>query len=494
MNDAFAQGYDYFARGYGAQLAASESAQRIAEVNAEITSLLNEIQSLGTNKSVEFLSGDIAEFLHAKTFNIDAILSDSTNRAKVPRTTSFASPDVVLNSGEQFQVKYYADGVQSAKAQSTSFEQSLKYSKTQRGAERAIAETGASVKDPIYKNMKRVIPEGQTEEATRHLKRQIATESQRRPEEVPRYQDTLDNLSDVVSDEDGISSKPISREESKQIASEAKQHDLDLSEHGISAEQMLKVRHVLSSSLKAGMSAAAIAAVLKTAPYVLAAIQEAYANGEVDIDHIKGAGTDVLTTSGGAFISGALSSAIVESMHAGLLGDVFKEASPGVVASATVIAINACKNGIKVANGEMDKREFADSVFRDAFVSMVALSGGALGQAALPIPAIGYLLGSFMGSLLGGVAYGAGQDIFMSFSIESGLTFFGLVEQDYELPESTLKEIGVDVFEYDRFEYEQAHIDYFEPGIATIGLIRPELEFSFPRRGVIGVGKVGYIA
>ncbi|NGM17503.1 hypothetical protein GMI70_05750 [Eggerthellaceae bacterium zg-893] len=493
MKDAFAQGYDFFARSYGAHLAANDSAQRIADVNAEIANLFSDIESLGTSKSVDFLSGDIVEFLHAHTFNIDAILSESANRAEVPRVTSFASPDVVPKSGESFQIKYYANGEKSASAQSVSFEQSLKNPKTQHGAEKAIAEEGASLKDPIYKDMKRVIPEGQTKEAKQYLTKKIAKESQERPAEALRYQDTLNNIGDVVSDEEGITSKTFSREESKQIAREAKEHNLDLAEHGISAEQMLKVRHILSSSLKVGMSAAAIAAVLKIAPYVLLAIQEVHSNGEVDIDHIKNAGTDVLSTGGGAFISGALSSAIAESMHAGVLGEAFKEASPGIAASATVIAINACKNGIKVASGEMNTHEFADTVFRDAFVSMVALSGGAVGQASFPIPAIGYLLGSFIGSLLGGVAYGAGQNIFMSFAVDSGLTFFGLVDQSYELPESTLREIGIDIFEYDRFEYEQAHIDYYEPDTASIGLTRPELEFTFPRRGVIGIGRVGYI-
>lgn len=496
ISDAFLEGYDYFARSAGAQVAASVSSQRIADVNSEIANLLKDIESLGTNKSVDFLSGDIAEFLHARTFNVDAILNDSANRATVPRTTGYATPDVVLKSGEEFQIKYYSDGPKSAKAQSVSHQQALKNPSTSRGAERAIAESGSNPNDPIYKDMKRVIPGDQTEDAERYLRRKVSEESIKRPDEVERYQDTLDNLTDVVSDDEGNSSKRISREESKDIAREAKQDELDLSEHGISTEEVIKARHILKHSLKAGMSAAMIAAVLKAGPYIISSIQELHANGELDFDHLQEAGSDVLETGAAAFITGAISSAVVEALQSGKLGEAAKGADPAIVASLTVIAINAARNGFKVAKGDMEAREFADCVVRDTFVSALALVGGSIGTAALPaLPMFGYLLGSFLGSAIGGITYKAGQDLFMSFAVSNGITFFGIVEQDYQLPDEVLKELGVEVFDYEQFDYEQPSIDYFEPGKARFDTIEPmRIEYSFPRRGVIGIGKVGYVA
>lgn len=496
LTDAFMEGYDYFARSSGAQVAASVSSQRIAEVNAEIASLAKDIADLGTNKSIDFLSGDIAEFLHARTFNVDAILNDSSNRATVPRTTGYATPDVVLRSGEEFQVKYYTDGQSSAKAQSVSHEQALKNPSTGTGAGRAISEGGSNPSDPIYKNMKRVIPGGQSEDAKRYLRRKISEESIKRPDEVERYQGTLDNLTEVVSDEDGISSKRISREESKQIARESKQDELDLSEHGISAEDMVKAKHILKHSLKAGMSAAMIAAVLKAAPYIISSIQELHANGELDFDHLQAAGSDVLETGASAFVTGAISSAVVEALQSGKLGEAATGANPAIVASLTVIAINAARNAYKVAKGEMEARELADCVVRDSFVSALALLGGTAGAAALPIlPMFGYLLGSFVGSAIGGITYRAGQDLFMSFAVSNGITYFGIVKQDYQLPDEVLKELGIEVFEYEQFSYDQPSIDFFEPGKANFDTIEPlRIEYSFPRRGVIGIGKVGYVA
>ena len=160
-----------------------------------------------------------------------------------------------------------------------------------------------------------------------------------------------------------------------------------------------------------------------------------------------------------------------------------------------MVAVNAIRNGVKVAKGEMDNREFADAVVRDTFVSAVALAGGAVGQAALPmVPMIGYLLGSFVGSAVGGITYNAGQSLLMSFAVEKGITFFGIVDQDYELPESTLESLGIEVFEYERFMPDSASIDKFSPDVLRLDPTSVDTyRISFPKRGVIGFGKVGYI-
>ena len=82
----------------------------------------------------------------------------------------------------------------------------------------------------------------------------------------------------------------------------------------------------------------------------------------------------------------------------------------------------------------------------------------------------------------------------MSFAISNGVTYFGLVDQDYRLPDEVLKELGLDVFEYEHIDYDAVYIDCFEPETACIGTIRQDgITYSFPRRGVIGLGKVGYV-
>lgn len=495
MDAGFVEGFEYFAQNAGAQIAANGSAERIVLAEEEIAALAEAIEVLGTNKSVDFLSGDIAEYLLAHTFNIDAILSESENRATVPRVTSFASPDIVLNTGEEFQVKFYADGAKSARAQSVTYREASNNPSTKAGAAHVIAQGDVDPNSPIYKGMGRVIPKDQKADAELFLDRKAAKESVTRKSNARRYVETKENLTEVVEDRRGVASKSFSREESKQIAREAKEGNLNLEDYGISMDQMIKARHILASSIKAGMSAAMIAAVLKAGPLLVSCVEELVATGEVDLDRLQDSGTDLATNSGAAFVTGSISSAIVEAMHSGLLGESAKDLNPSIVASATVVAVNAIRNGVKVAKGEMGNREFADAVVRDTFVSAVALAGGAVGQAALPmVPMIGYLLGSFVGSAVGGITYNAGQSLLMSFAVEKGITFFGIVDQDYELPESTLESLGIEVFEYERFMPDSASIDKFSPDVLRLDPTSVDTyRISFPKRGVIGFGKVGYI-
>ena len=82
----------------------------------------------------------------------------------------------------------------------------------------------------------------------------------------------------------------------------------------------------------------------------------------------------------------------------------------------------------------------------------------------------------------------------MSFCVETGFTMFGLVDQNYELPDDVLKEIGVEVFEYDRFEIERFDASTFEFARMDVDRFEPvRLKMTFLRRGVIGINSVGYV-
>lgn len=494
MSDGFKDGYEFYVRAAGAQLAALTESARIEAIDREIGKLYREIAELGTNKTVETLSGDIAEFYHADTFNIDAILNDSSNRAYVPRVNTFASPDVVLDTGEAFQIKYYADGAKSARAQAVSLEEASRNPHTSSGAIKTLASDGATGSDPIYDGMGRLIPDDQLTEADAFLDKKIAKESVVRPDEVRRYSETKEKLTSTVSDRDGISSKGLSREESKQLARESKEGSLDLGNHGISADQLMEAKHIAKASLKAGLSAAAIAALLQAAPSIIESIQELAQEGSIDLGRLQEDGADTVAAGGSAFVTGALTAALTDMAQSGKLGESLVGLPSAVIASATVIAFNALKNGIRMAHGEMDQRSYADAILNDTFIASCALASGMLGQAACPIPALGYMLGSFVGSAVGGLTYQAGKQAFISFSVEHGATFFGLVDQDYELPDSVLNEIGLDVFEYDRFAFERPALDVFAPSYAEIETSEgPKPAITLPRRGVIAVGKVGYV-
>lgn len=134
------------------------------------------------------------------------------------------------------------------------------------------------------------------------------------------------------------------------------------------------------------------------------------------------------------------------------------------------------------------------------YISTCSLISGGIGQSLIELPVFGFMVGSFVGSMLGSFTYNIGYKQAMTFCVNSGFTMFGLVEQNYELPVDILEEIGYDVFKYDKFEpilfcVDQFEIDRFEIDTFTPDTFTSEdgIDFSFFRRGVIGINKIGYV-
>lgn len=501
----FEEGYDYAVRLLGSEIATQKGARYISSIDKEVEELVENLLNKQSNKkSIDFLSGDIAEEYHAGTFNIDAAVKRADNRAIVCHSTDYASPDIKLKTGEEFSLKYYANGEKSAKAQSVTHREYAKRNGSNSKAGQLI-EQGQDPNEPIYKGMKRVIPEGQKVEAEQFLKEISATESARRPEQVPRYKDTKDNLATKV-EKDEVQSMGLSREDSKELTREIKEGKIDFEKWGISTRKALldNSSQILKTSLKAGVSAATVAVALKVAPVIISSIEQLVRSGEIDLEALKTGGADAMSSGAVSFVSGATSASLVEVLKSGMINEAFKDVSPSVIGAATVVLMDAIKGSIKVANGSMSKFEFADSLAQNTVSVAFATMGGVLAQNLIPIPVLSYLIGSLVGSIVGGYTYEAGNKIFISLCIERGMTFFGLVEQNYELPIETLKAIGVEVFEYEKleyelFEYERFENDRFEHDRFELERFTLEsvdgapFRFEFPRRGVIVAGKVGYI-
>ena len=496
MSD-FKRGYDFASRQLAGGLAASQGAEYVASIDAAVERLrANLLAEQGNRRPIDQLSGNIAEEWHAGTFNFDAAVKRSSPgiHAKVEHSTGYASVDVKLSTGEGYSLKYCKDGAASANAQAKTHLEYARSHSANSGAAKAI-EAGADPNAPMYGGMKRLVAEGQEEEAARALKRAVATESARRPEQVARYKDTLDNLVTEI-EKDGVCSKGLSREDSKALTKEVRSGDVDLESRGISAKQGLldNPSQVVKTSLKAGVTAAAVAAALKAAPVIVAAVHELAATGEIDIDALASGGLESASAGALGFVSGSASAALTEAMQSGMVGEAFKGVSPGVVGAATAVVMDALAGGMEVAAGRMTRYEFADSLVQDAVLTVAGVAGGSIGQAMLPIPAVGYLVGSLAGSLVGGFAYDAGNRVFMSLCVEHGVTFFGLVDQDYELPRETLEAIGIEVFDYESFEPDWLEPDRFEPDLFSAApSASNRIDFEFPRRGVIAAGRVGYV-
>ena len=194
------------------------------------------------------------------------------------------------------------------------------------------------------------------------------------------------------------------------------------------------------------------------------------------------------------FVRGSVSAAITIACKSGMLGEALKGISPSIVGMATVLAMDTMKNAFKVAAGKMTRTDLAQEMVKELLISSAALAGGTVAQSFIGIPVVGFMIGSFIGSAIGSFAYNCGYSAVMSFCIDTGFTMFGLVKQDYTLPEDVLEYIGIDVFQYEKFLPKQFQKENF----AQLNFNQRKFEadtlgIRILRRGVIGVSEIGYV-
>ena len=472
-------------------------------VHGEIGEFLSSLEAFkGMRSSVDTLKGDLAEFWHAGTFNIDSALKGSTNRLQVDRSHDFGSVDV---SGENFDLyaglKYYKNGVESAKQQSKSvFETFKKYQAG--GGKESLDEylknrnyqDDSVLNDPVYAGQIRVIPSDQLMEAAKWLERKISAEGSKRPEQVERYRETLELLNDKITDSKGNESIPLSKEDAGKLAQLAKEGKVDPEEWGLTTEELIKAEYLLKQAFKAGLTAATISIVLKTAPVIINSVKYLIENGEVDEEQFKKIGFAALEGGAIGFIRGTVSAAITTACQSGMLGAALKSVDPIVIGAVTVLVMDTVKNSYAVATGKMTRYEMSNELIRTMFATTCSLAMGAVSQAFIEVPVAGYMIGSFVGSVIGSLTYSVAYKPAISFCVDTGFAMFGLVDQDYTLPEDILEEIGIDVFEYDKFEYDEFKLDRFLFNTFTVNCFEPaKIDMVFLRRGVIGINEIGFM-
>lgn len=491
--DGFEDGYEFFSRHAGMAVASEDAVRWVDSIERAVDAFVDDIASFeGNAKRTEILAGDVAEFWLADTYNIDLAVHRSPGpRAKVPRSTGYGTPDVVVGDA-RYQVKFYQNADASVKAQSITFGEDAR-----RGSPsaQALIDSGlVGENDPVYEDMGRIIPSDQLDAGRKAADRRIAAEAARRPELVARYRSTRDKLAAHIEDGKGNSSRGLTRADANRLASEAKAGDVDLESWGLTPSQAVRLKDVMRQAARAGLSAAVLAAVLEAAPAVIAAAQHLIDEGQLSLDDLSRAGLSAVSGGSRGFLTGSITAAITTSAGLGLLGEAATALDPTVVGAIAVVTLNALKNSVLVARGEMERGELASSLGRDALVATCSLVGGGIGQGAIQIPAVGYLLGSFVGSAIGGISWAVAKRATVALCVESGMTLFGLVDQDYELPREALDQIGIEVFDYQAFLPNR-----FEPSRFSAEVFEPETfepdHFGIRqlRRGVFDVGRIGYV-
>jgi len=487
MSTTFVDGYNTFAKNAGVNFVMLEgkpSFDRIARIDDVARESIKNIHSLRYTKDgavkgagyadyYKSFKGDLAEVRHAESFNIDAARKGSDLRAVVPHSNKRNSTDIEIR-------RDYGQGAVVRRVQS-------KYSPESR-------RTSYYFKNGRYVAMKKLVPEGQASE-------------------IPN---AVDRLECIDSNGNVISSRPLSNTDAE------KQGRVLLSEDKISDKKDFDAMQDVNIAdiFEAGLSAAVISVVLETAPTLISVIENAIRDGEVNAEDFKRVGFAALKGGSLGFVRGTVAAALEFVCSAGKLGKALKNADPTLMGAAVALTMNALQNATLMAFGQMTKREFANHCAQDLIITSSSLGvgmvigevakgavgkafGKVIGKAFGPIfgallqpalPVLGFMLGSFIGSVIGSFIYKTAYSCVISFCVDTGCTFFGLVEQDYTLPNDVLKEIGIQIFEYERFAPKKIAPKGFEPKRLEARVFTARsIDIVFLRRGVIGVNRVGYL-
>ena len=339
---AFEEGYAFFEKQAGVQIAGYEGSAYVGRVDDEIAKLLHDLNAFeGFKTKPDMLKGDIAEFWHADTYNINAAARETANRTFVDRSHDFASADISSNFGEVFGLKYCKNGEASAQQQAKSVFARFHEYRSAGGKdtldlflEKRNFSDDSVLHDPIYYGQIRVIPKDQMETACEWLWRKIATESTIRPEQVARYKDTLEMLSDRLRDHQGTESIPLTEADAKALAVLAKKGDIseeELKLLGVSADEVIHFEYLARQAFKSGLTAATISVVLNVGPEIYKAINQLIKSGELEEKQFQRIGFAALKGGSEGFVRGTISAAITVACKSGMLGDAMRGISPTVI-------------------------------------------------------------------------------------------------------------------------------------------------------------------
>lgn len=471
------QGWEFAAAIAGTDYAINVGIEYIDAVKAAIEKLEYGINNhTYRGLGVRQFQGYVAEEWSAQTFNIDAVAAGSKDYARVLNSLEKGSVDVQLDSGGEYSMKSYANGTKSAVEQAT---------------------FNVDAGEPLYRGQHRWVPMDQLQDAQAEAHRRVLHNRIIRPEIADSYAETKSKLTDVINNDEGIKSTPISRKELDEIALKGKQQDFNAKDADITLNNVISDEYILRQALKAGYTAASITIALQLAPEIYKTIDYLIKHGEINIPQIKKAGKKAFSSGTEGFIRGSVACSLLIKCKKGSLGAAFTNINPTLLGFAVTIIMQTVKDSVMVAAGKMTAQQmgmaFVDCTVAASGYLIGSKLGGAIGQVlGWELPVIGYLLGSLLGTSFA-VVYGIGKKKLIGLCIDTGFTCFGLVEQNYELPDNVLKEMGISTIPIPKTPISRANIVTTNVATNTNRIEYETIDITILRRGVIGINKIGYI-
>lgn len=466
MSDAFVDGFDFEVETLSGSTGSVVGSDYVGKLQQAIESADNALRAMGRaniDKGIDYLKGDIAEVWHAETLKIDAVrLGDKSIFAAVPRDRSHIDIRYGNRSNESIaQLKYY----------------------------KSASDTARQISQPKYGGMdQKIVPSDQLDGVRDEANRLYQKSLNSRPHQAQQYGDTRSKASDRLKVEKAQST-PLSEPEARQLASDLKSGEFDPRRYGLETKSVLSWSDVAQKSGEAAVSAAVMGAVLRAVPKFAALIKNCVSEGYVDPHGLTDATTSIAAEVPWDALRGGVAAFLTVSCESGLFGESLAAISPDFIGVGTVVAINAVRNAIELAQGNIDGAEFAYRSLHDTCVCAFGVLGGIAGQVIIPVPVLGALLGNVLGGVIGHIVWSATDSLILGLAIKQGWTFFDFVTQDYTVPQHVLKRAGFDVFPMQSFLTSS----FPTSGFPVSSFETNSIDITPVKRGLIGVRTVGYI-
>lgn len=227
------------------------------------------------------------------------------------------------------------------------------------------------------------------------------------------YTETLDNLKDRLEAPDGTSSKPMTYDDMQAIAELSQKGEFDPEDFGITTSQIITPKHIVKQSINAGLTSAALNTVFTIGPDIFTILKEAAKNGNFDEAQLKQVGVDGLLAGSEGFVEGSVSCAILTACQAGKFGTNLTNASPEVIGTLTVLAIDAIRYGYALSKGEITALDYSNLMTEEIVVAIVSQASGAALQMMLPAVPFAYMAGCMAGGMLATAGLQTVKDIVM---------------------------------------------------------------------------------
>ena len=497
------------------------SQEWLKNVNAQVSEMCDAMISEAEkrpNTDMDHLQGWINEIWHKYTFNTNASIHMSGNSASIPSAEGYASVDNLITDRHGKTIASFS--LKSDKTASASYRDQAetpwetycelkgnakKNGKEYQSFEDFLKERGLKNDDTVYLSkyfgQGKVVNSDMLEKARELVFKQYANAlgdgtSKELSLKAQRYLEVYNTLTNIISDGKGNESISLTHEQAMKLATSAKQGKIDeelLKECGLDVNSLITPKDIAKEAFTAGLSAAAISMIISVVPTIIDVVSKLIHDEGITVNDFKKYGLKSLTDTGRSFLNGSITAAITSCCKTGKFGEALVNANTMAISSLVVVVIGTVISGIELAAGKITRGQMARDIMQLYTTTIFSFVGGTVLTCICDGFPLAYMAGSLIGGIVGGLVYKLEDHLILSFCKEHDCTFFGLVEQDYKLPEGVLEEMGLDEFGFEKINIEKFEANKFEPDRFNYDSFKyDKFGIEILRRDLIGVYKIGY--